>query len=200
MEYSGAEIRGGPARRGGGDEEEVDDETPSSREWLPREVLAYPPLLELPREQIMRIKQKLDAQAKSDAIELGMQYPEPDEDNEVIEKLRAARPPEIVRRKHPELKTEFDPVKVVRQAERDRLEKVSLEYREKERFLRPSRVKEDVVGLCRGGRAAQVAQQTLETAAAAGSEEGVPLPHRPAGLFADTSHARGHLEETGAVG
>ena len=73
-----------------------------------------------------------------------MQY-EPDEDSEVLEKLRAARPPEIVRKKHPEFDTEFDPVKVVRQAERDRLEKVSLEYREKERFLRPSHVKEEDV-------------------------------------------------------
>jgi hypothetical protein len=33
----------------------------------------------------------------------------------------------------------------VRQAEKDRLEKVSLQYREKERFLRPSQIKEDVV-------------------------------------------------------
>ena len=147
MEYSGAEIRVvGLLWRGGGDEEEVDDEDPlKPDEWLPREVLAYPPLLELPREQIMRIKQKLDAQARSDAIELGREYPEPDEDSEVLEKLRAARPPEIVRKKHPEFDTEFDPVKVVRQAERDRLEKVSLEYREKERFLRPSHEKEDVV-------------------------------------------------------
>jgi hypothetical protein len=147
MEYSGAEIRVvGLLWRGGGDEEEVDDEDPlQPDEWLPREVLAYPPLLELPREQIMRIKQKLDAQARSDAIELGMQYPEPDEDSEVLEKLRAARLPEIVRKKHPEFDTEFDPVKVVRQAELDRLEKVSLEYREKERFLRPSHEKEDVV-------------------------------------------------------
>ena len=129
MEYSGAEIRVvGLLWRGGGDEEEVDDEDPlKPDEWLPREVLAYPPLLELPREQIMRIKDKLDAQAKSDAIELGRAYPEPDEDSEVLEKLRAARPPEIVRKKHPEFDTEFDPVKVVRQAEKDRLEKISRE-------------------------------------------------------------------------
>ena len=59
--------------------------------------------------------------------------------------VEAARPPEIVRKKHPEFDTEFDPVKVVRQAERDRLEKVSLEYREKERFLRPSHTKEEDV-------------------------------------------------------
>ena len=93
----------------------------------------------------MRIKDKLDAQARSDAIELGREYPEPDEDSEVLEKLRAARPPEIVRKKHPEFDTEFDPVKVVRQAEKDRLEKVSREYREKERFLRPSPTKEEDV-------------------------------------------------------
>ena len=56
----------------------MDDDDPlQPDEWLPREVLAYPPLLELPREQIMRIKHKLDAQARSDAIELGREYPSP---------------------------------------------------------------------------------------------------------------------------
>ena len=56
MEYSGAEIRVvGLLWRGGGDEVSDDDEDPlKPDEWLPREVLAYPPLLELPREQIMR--------------------------------------------------------------------------------------------------------------------------------------------------
>ena len=93
----------------------------------------------------MRIKNKLDAQAKSDAIELGREYPEPDEDSEVLEKLRAARPPEIVRKKHPEFDTEFDPVKVVRQAEKIGWRRYRLKYREKERFLRPSHVKEEDV-------------------------------------------------------
>ena len=101
--------------RGGGDEEEVDDDDPLfSDEWLPREVLAYPPLLELPREQIMRIKHKLDAQARSDAIELGMQYPRTRRRQRGAGEIASCAAAGNWRKKHPEFDTEFDPVKVVR--------------------------------------------------------------------------------------
>ena len=73
MEYSGAEIRVvGLLWRGGGDEEECwTTKTPSSQtsgcrgteeSWL---IHLY---WNCHTEQIMRIKQKLDAQARSDAI------------------------------------------------------------------------------------------------------------------------------------
>lgn len=149
MEYSGAEIRVvGLLWRGGGDAEELEeDERPlKADEWLPREVLAEPALLELPRSAIMKIKREADAQEKADAVELGQTYPAPDEDNHVLEMLRKCRPPDIVRKLHPEFATEFDPVGVVRHAERDCLEKVSREYLKKERFLAPPVVKdEDIV-------------------------------------------------------
>ena len=63
MEYSGSEIRVvGLLWRGGADEEVDDEEDPlQPDEWLPRIVLAEPALLDLPREKIMAIKQKLDA-------------------------------------------------------------------------------------------------------------------------------------------
>ena len=77
--YPGAEIRVvGLLRRGGGDEEEVDDDDPlKPDEWLPRESWLIHLCWNYQGEQIMRIKQKLDAQARSDAIELGGSTPSP---------------------------------------------------------------------------------------------------------------------------